>query len=158
MHAVRLIVVLALLALQTRVALRANANSFSGLDERDFRSNTECCANDFCFLCQLPTSSHSHSHSHLGNKRGTLDGKHTMSYTEREMLLAPSSRHGMQVARTNTTSLDLDIDIVVAERLGLELIELELSPMLGILDLEALERIWINHPEQNQSPQVLFNR
>jgi hypothetical protein len=51
MHTVRLIVILALLALQTRVTLRANTDSLSRLDECDFRSNTERCSNNFCFSC-----------------------------------------------------------------------------------------------------------
>lgn len=46
MHTVGFIVVLALLALQTRVALRANSDSLPRLDERDFGSNTECCTNN----------------------------------------------------------------------------------------------------------------
>ncbi len=78
-----------------------------------------------------------------------------MPYAEREMLLPPPSRNRMQVTRTNTTSLDLDIDIVVTERLWLKLIELELSPMLRILDLEALESIWINHLVLDQLPQII---
>jgi len=69
------------------------------------------------------------------------------------MLLAPPSRNRMQITRANTTSLDLDIDIVVTERLWLELIELELSPVLRILDLKALESIWINHLVLDQLPQ-----
>jgi hypothetical protein len=53
----------------------------------------------------------------------------------------------MQITRTNTASLDLNIDIVVTKRLRLELVQLEIGPMLRILDLEALERIWVNHFE-----------
>jgi hypothetical protein len=68
-----------------------------------------------------------------------------MSNTEREMLLPPPSRHSMQITRANPTSLDLDIDVVVTERLGLELVQLELGPVLRILDLEALKSIWVNH-------------
>jgi hypothetical protein len=49
MHTVSLVVLFALLAFQTRVALRANTDSLSRLDERDFGSNTECRSNDFCF-------------------------------------------------------------------------------------------------------------
>jgi hypothetical protein len=55
MHTVRLVVILALLALQTGVALRANTNSLSRFDECDFRTYTERRANDLCFSCQLPT-------------------------------------------------------------------------------------------------------
>ena len=70
-----------------------------------------------------------------------------MPNTQREMLFSPAARNGMQITRTNTASLDLDIDIVVAKRLGRELIQLEISPVLRILDLKAFERIWINHLE-----------
>lgn len=68
-----------------------------------------------------------------------------MPNTQREMLLPPPSRNSMQITRANPTSLDLDIDIVVTERLGLELVQLELSPAFRVLDLEALECIWVNH-------------
>jgi len=68
-----------------------------------------------------------------------------MPNTQWKMLLPPPSRNSVQITRTNPTSLDLDIDIVVTERLGLELVQLELSPVFRVLDLEALERIWVNH-------------
>jgi hypothetical protein len=47
MHTVCLVIRLTLSALQTRVALGANTNSLTGLDERNFRPNAECRANDF---------------------------------------------------------------------------------------------------------------
>ncbi len=65
------------------------------------------------------------------------------------MLLSPSSADGVKITGTDTTSLDLDIDVVVTKGLGLELVELEVSPMLRILNLEALEGIWVNHSEIN---------
>ena len=68
-----------------------------------------------------------------------------MPNTQWEVLLAPAARDRVQITGTNTTRLDLDIDIVVTERLGLQLVQLEIRPMLRILDLEASERIWINH-------------
>lgn len=70
-----------------------------------------------------------------------------MSYTQREVLLAPSPRHRVQITRTNTTSLDLEIDIVVTKWFWRELIELEIRPVLRILDLEASECLWVNHVE-----------
>jgi hypothetical protein len=141
-HTIRLIVILALLALQTRVALRANTDSLSRLDECDFRSNAECCSNDLCFSYQLPTLALPFLPS-IENE--APERRRTMPNTQREMLLPPPSRNSMQITRANPTSLDLDIDVVVTERLGLELVQLELSPVLRILDLEALERIWVNH-------------
>jgi hypothetical protein len=49
MHTVRLVILFALLALQTRVALRANSDSLSRFYERNFGAYTECRANNFCF-------------------------------------------------------------------------------------------------------------
>ncbi len=63
------------------------------------------------------------------------------------MLLPPSPSNGMQIAGANSTRLDLDIDIVVLKRLRLEVIELELAPVLRVLDLEALEGVGVNHLE-----------
>jgi hypothetical protein len=49
MHTVRLVILLALLALQTGVALRANTDSLARFNERDFGAHAECCSNNFCF-------------------------------------------------------------------------------------------------------------
>lgn len=68
-----------------------------------------------------------------------------MSNAQWEVLLSPSTADGVQITSTNTTSLDLDIDIEIAKRLWSQLIELEISPILWILNLEALESIWVNH-------------
>lgn len=68
-----------------------------------------------------------------------------MSNTQWEMLLAPSTADGMQITGANTTGLDLDIDIEIAKWLWSQLIELEIGPVLGIFNLEALESIWVNH-------------
>jgi hypothetical protein len=68
-----------------------------------------------------------------------------MPYTKREMLLSPPSGDGMQITGTNTTSQNLNVNIIVAKWLGRELIEVELRPFLRVLDLEALECVWINH-------------
>ena len=141
MHTIRLIVILALLALQTRVALRTDTDSLSRLDERDFRSNTECRPNDLCISCQLPAL----PLTCIQLKTNGWKKEHTMPNTQREMLFPPPSRNSMQITRTDPTSLDLDIDIVVPKRLGLKLIQLKLSPVLRILDLEALESIWVHH-------------
>jgi hypothetical protein len=61
------------------------------------------------------------------------------------MLLSPSSTYCVEVARANTTGLDLNINIIIAKRFWLKFIEVELSPVLWVLNLEALEGIWINH-------------
>jgi hypothetical protein len=70
-----------------------------------------------------------------------------MPNTKREMLLSPPSRNSMQITRTNPTRLDLNINIVIAKRLRLEVVQLELGPVLRVLDLEALERVRVNHFE-----------
>ena len=72
-----------------------------------------------------------------------------MANTEWEVLLSPPSRNGMQITRANTARLNLDIDIVVAEWLRLELVEVKLGPFLRVFNLEAFERVRINHFEFN---------
>lgn len=72
-----------------------------------------------------------------------------MANTEWEVLLSPPSRNGMQITRANTARLNLDIDIVVAEWLRLELIEVKLRPFLRVFNLETFERVWIAHSEFN---------
>jgi hypothetical protein len=62
-----------------------------------------------------------------------------MTHAEREMLLSPPSTNSMQIAGTNTTGLNLDINVVLAERLGLEFIEVKLSPFFRVFDLEAFK-------------------
>ncbi len=61
------------------------------------------------------------------------------------MLLSPPSTERMQIRGTNTTSLDLNIDIKIPKWFWLEVIELEISVMLRVRNLEALEGIRINH-------------
>lgn len=68
-----------------------------------------------------------------------------MAHAKREMLLSPPSTDGMQITGANPTSLNLNVNIVVAKWLGLKLIEVELGPFLGVLNLEAFEGVWINH-------------
>lgn len=62
-----------------------------------------------------------------------------------EVLLAPTSGDGVHVAAADTAALDLDIDVVVAERLGLELVLVELKPRVGPVDLVAGELLWVRH-------------
>jgi len=69
----------------------------------------------------------------------------TVTDGEGEVLLAPSSRDGVDVAAADTAALDLDIDIVVAKGLGLELVLVEFQPRIGSVDLEAGELLWVRH-------------
>jgi len=68
-----------------------------------------------------------------------------MSTAQWKMLLSPPPTERMQIRGTNTTSLDLNIDIEIPKWFWLEVIELEISIMLRVRNLEALEGIWINH-------------
>jgi hypothetical protein len=70
-----------------------------------------------------------------------------MADAQWEMLLSPSSTYCVEITGANTTSLDLNINIIIAKGFWLEIIEVELSPVLWVLNLEALEGIWINHLE-----------
>jgi len=72
-----------------------------------------------------------------------------MPNTKGKMLLSPPARNSMQITRANPTRLDLNINIVITKRLRLELVQLEISPVLRVLDLEALECIRVNHFELN---------
>ena len=60
-----------------------------------------------------------------------------MSNSKRKLLLAPTAAEGVDITSTHTTALDLDVDVVVTEGLGLEFVLVELSPGLGAVDLEA---------------------
>jgi len=68
-----------------------------------------------------------------------------MPNAKREMLLPPPATYSMQIAGTDTTRLDLNIDIVVAKRLGRELVQVEFRPLGGVFDLKAAEGIWVDH-------------
>lgn len=68
-----------------------------------------------------------------------------MPNTKRKMLLPPPPRNSMQITRTNPTSQDLDINIIIPKRFRHDLIQLEISPVLWILDLEAVESFWVDH-------------
>jgi hypothetical protein len=73
----------------------------------------------------------------------------TVAHAEGEMLLSPPSTDRMQITCTNTARQNLDVNIVIAKRLWLEVVEVELSPFLRVLNLEAFERVWINHFDLN---------
>ena len=51
----------------------------------------------------------------------------------------------MKVTGADTAALNLDVDVVVAERLGLELVLVKFGPSLGAVDLEAGEFVWNGH-------------
>jgi len=68
-----------------------------------------------------------------------------MTNTKRKFLLPPPSTNGMQITTTNTTSLDLNIDIIITKRLGLHLIEVEFGTFCWILNLETLPGIGVDH-------------
>lgn len=54
-------------------------------------------------------------------------------------LSTPVTLDGVNITGANTAALDLDIDIIVSERLGVELLLLEVLPGLRAVDLEAGE-------------------
>jgi hypothetical protein len=51
----------------------------------------------------------------------------------------------MEIGTAHTAGLDLDINIVVTERLWCHIILMEFRPFLRILNLEANEGIWVTH-------------
>jgi outer membrane protein W len=69
----------------------------------------------------------------------------TVANGEGEVLLAPSSGDGVDITAADTAALNLDIDVVVAERLGLELVLVEFQPRVRSIDLEAGELLWVRH-------------
>jgi len=131
--AVCFVIVLALTAVEARVALGTDANTLALLDERDFRPDTDSLPNNL-----FPSV----SHISLARKR---DGPDTVSNGEGEMLWAPTTTDGVYVAATNAAALNLDVDIVVPKGLGLEFILVKVGPGLGPVDLEARELVGIGH-------------
>jgi hypothetical protein len=72
---------------------------------------------------------------------------HTMSYTQREVLVAPSPTDSVEITPTDPTGFDFNIYVVIAEWFRGELIEVELRPFGGVFDLEALEGFWVDHSD-----------
>lgn len=70
---------------------------------------------------------------------------------QREVLLSPAAANGVDIAPAYTTALDLDINIVVAERLWLELVLVEFEPGLGPVDLETSELLGVRHVERRKT-------
>ena len=62
-----------------------------------------------------------------------------------EMLLAPAATDGVHIRATDSTALNLDINVVVAKWLWLKLVLVELEPSLGSIDLEAGKLLGIRH-------------
>jgi type IV secretory pathway TrbD component len=72
-------------------------------------------------------------------------GDPTVSNSQREMLLAPASADCVDIAGAHAAALDFDVNIVIAKRLGLELILVEFEPCLRSLDLESSEFVRVRH-------------
>lgn len=117
MLTVRLIVVLALSAGQARVNLGADADAVADLGEGDLWANLEDLADDL------------------------------MANSEWVGALAPVSRDGVLVRGANAASLDLNIDIIVAQGPWRPRTLLEVGPFLGTGGLETGELLGIRHDE-----------
>ena len=91
MHAVGLIVVLALFALEAGIQLRTEAHALAGFHQRDFGPDSQGLANDL-----------------------VADG-------QREVLVAPAAADGVHIGAADPAGLDLDLDIIVFEWLGRDL-------------------------------------
>lgn len=70
---------------------------------------------------------------------------HTVTNCKREMLRSPAATDGMDITPAHTTSLNLDIHIVIAKWLRLELVLVELGPGLWSIHLEPGEGLGIWH-------------
>jgi hypothetical protein len=70
-----------------------------------------------------------------------------MTNAQREVLLSPATADGVDITCANSTSFNLDVNVIITKRLWLELVLMEFSPCLRPVDLEACECIWINHYE-----------
>lgn len=109
LEAVRLVVVLAVPALEAGVDLRPDADPLSHLDEGDLGAHPEHFADDL-----------------------VADGK-------RVGHRSPVPAERVHIAGANTAALDLDVDIVVAKRSGLPTALLQILPFLSTRGLEAAE-------------------
>ena len=69
----------------------------------------------------------------------------TVSHDQRKVLLAPPAADGVDITAADTAGLDLDVHVVVAERLWLELVLVELCPSLGSVDLKAGKLVGVRH-------------
>lgn len=85
----------------------------------------------------------------LGHVLTDLDGlaDHLVTDTERTLEVTPAAGDGVNVGPAHAAALNLDVDVVIAKRLGLELVTVELVPGLGRVNDEALESLWVAHFE-----------
>lgn len=68
-----------------------------------------------------------------------------MAYGKGVVLGAPFAVDGVEIAGADATALDLNVDVVIAKGLRLELILVEVLPRLGAIDLEAGELFGVRH-------------
>lgn len=68
-----------------------------------------------------------------------------MTDGQRIRLGAPVASDGMNIAGADTAAFNLDINIVVVERLGVKLQLVDFLPGVGTLDLEAGELFGVGH-------------
>lgn len=122
-----LVLALALRTLQTRPNLCTNTNTISLLNLRsNILADLDGLANDF-----------------------VADAQWTFEF-------APTTGDGVNVAATNTAGFNLDIDVAVLERLGLDFLLFKLVPCLGTGNTEAFESVWISHGESAELVQRLL--
>ena len=69
----------------------------------------------------------------------------TVADSKGEFLFTPAAVDGVDIAAADTAGLDLDVDVVVAKRLGLELVLVKFGPGLGSVDLEAGKLFGVRH-------------
>jgi len=70
---------------------------------------------------------------------------HLVADAKRAIELTPAASDGVYIRAANTTALDFDIDVMVLERLGLELGFVVFGPSLGRVNDEALKSVWVTH-------------
>lgn len=115
MRAVVLVLALAEVALQTRPDFSTDTDAVSLLDERHCLADSDGLAYDLVADAEWPLE------------------------------VAPAAGHCVHVGSADTAALDLNVDIMVLERLGRELLLLELLAGLGGVDAEAGECVRVAH-------------
>lgn len=97
----------------------------------------------------LGTNTNAIAHLNLLHVLADLDGlaNNLVTDAERTLEVAPAAGDGVDVRPADAAALDLDVDIVILKRLGLELVAVELVPGLGRVNDEALESVWVAHFE-----------
>lgn len=115
MLTIRLVVVLALSAIQARIHLGTATNTLPNLGQGDLGSNAQDFANNF-----VP------------------DG-------QRVRAASPIATYGVHVTGTDTTAFDLDVDVVVAKGTRGPGVFLKFEPFFGGWGLKATELVRIGH-------------